>query len=277
MAKRNYIPWSSSEEKNLLPWLHQHQGLTWEQLAEEYCAEVNDGRTFESLRSKRAQLRKGIKRLRAIHPERLGPSRPTAQKARRQQRRESNSDSTIRIPVPPLLELKSRSPEAQAVLALMELQNPLDQIRSPFTPQTLHASMPRGNGFDAASFPSQTSRQAHVQTPETPCQDHIVHVKNTQRHTVEDKDGTSEAFFSGGGNHHAPSARCQEQPRSITSLWQLFRCLADGARIPKPAKIRKKQHSQLNRTSQDKPLRVFPVEDSLFPRNPVGFQEESSD
>ncbi|KAF7589428.1 hypothetical protein BBP40_004298 [Aspergillus hancockii] len=237
MAKRSYIPWSSSEEKNLLPWLHQHQGLTWEQLAEEYCAEVNDGRTFESLRSKRAQLRKGIKRLRAIHPERLGPSR-RARKARRQQQRESNSDSMIRIPVPPLLELKSRSPEAQAVLALMELHNPLGQQRSPL------ASMPRGNGFDAASLPSQTSRQAHVQTPETPRQDRIIRDEITQRHTVGDKDGTSEAFFSGGENHHTLSARRQEQPRSITSLWQLFRRLADGARIPRPAKSRKQHHSQ---------------------------------
>ncbi|KAJ5337474.1 hypothetical protein MYU51_019709 [Penicillium brevicompactum] len=63
MPKPNTIAWCSWEKKNLLPWLLQHRGMTWEAKAKAYFKQFGLKRTGEALRSKRNYL---LRKLRAM-------------------------------------------------------------------------------------------------------------------------------------------------------------------------------------------------------------------
>ncbi|KAF5861550.1 hypothetical protein ETB97_012799 [Aspergillus alliaceus] len=120
MAERNYRLWSPIDERKLLRFLNRHRHLMWEQRAAKYCSEVNVGRTIESLRSKYAQLRRGIRRLRVIYRSRSYLSPLTAQFIHRWQERALNDLSAMQVPDPLVLELKPRSQDILAMLRLIE-------------------------------------------------------------------------------------------------------------------------------------------------------------
>lgn len=66
MGKRGYRPWSHAEEDHLEEWVAQHLELTWDEIAEEYSQTVCP-RSSESLRSKLRQIKRNIRRRRALH------------------------------------------------------------------------------------------------------------------------------------------------------------------------------------------------------------------
>lgn len=123
MAKRNYIPWSPSEEKRLISWVKHHPELSWEARAEKYSTEPGHReRTAESMRSKYRQLCRGIQRQRQIHG-RFSTQRFT-QQARPQRRRYLGNDIFMVVPPPPTLTVKARSSKMQAVIKQTKQRHP---------------------------------------------------------------------------------------------------------------------------------------------------------
>ncbi|KAF7589421.1 hypothetical protein BBP40_004291 [Aspergillus hancockii] len=131
------------------------QSTVWEQRAAKYCSEVNGERNFEFLRSKYAQLRRGISRLRAVHRKRSHLSPSTAQLIHHRQERALNDLSTMQVPNPPILELKTRSQAIQAMLLLIE-RHQRDQSRPPPPVQVPQMNDVRWNDFAAAPLRNQT-------------------------------------------------------------------------------------------------------------------------
>ena len=107
MAKRKYVPWLDWEEENLLPWVTEHQSLSWDERAAKYRRQYCTNRSSESLRSKCNQLLEGIRRRRHIRS-RWSEASPLLYKHRRTRRlppaqRPSVSFSLLHIPPPPKL------------------------------------------------------------------------------------------------------------------------------------------------------------------------------
>jgi hypothetical protein len=86
MGRRGYRPWSHAEEDNLEEWVAQHLDLTWDERAEKYSQTVCP-RSSESLRSKLRQIKRDIRRRRALHMRHLQRRRDVVAKVvgRRQQ------------------------------------------------------------------------------------------------------------------------------------------------------------------------------------------------
>lgn len=116
--------------------------------------EVNNGRTSESLRSKAAQLRRKIRRRRAIHPKRPQPSSSTARSARRRQEDVLKNLSMMQIPTPPVLGLTPRCRKLQAAI-LQGSQYQRDQLQTPRLPQELQD---RGLKQHLSSIPEPNAR-----------------------------------------------------------------------------------------------------------------------
>lgn len=112
MPKGAYIPWTASEENNLERWLYEHRWMSWERRAEEYSKQHNKGRSFESLRGKCNQLRKGIRRRRPISDKMSARTRTTARRARYRRQRLSKGFP----PCPPVFRLKAPDPWARRIL-----------------------------------------------------------------------------------------------------------------------------------------------------------------
>ncbi|KAJ5593588.1 hypothetical protein N7537_010492 [Penicillium hordei] len=112
MPKGSYIPWTASEENNLEQWISEHLWLSWERRAEEYSKQHNKGRSFESLRGKYNQLRKGIRRRRPIS-DKL-PTRIRTMTRRARYRRQKLPEGFP--PCPPVHKLKASDPWARRLL-----------------------------------------------------------------------------------------------------------------------------------------------------------------
>jgi hypothetical protein len=85
--------------------------MSWEKKAEEYSKEHGKGRSFESLRGKRNQLRKGIKRRRPISDRISTRTRITARRTRYRRQKLPMGFP----PRPPALKLKARDPWARRI------------------------------------------------------------------------------------------------------------------------------------------------------------------
>lgn len=70
MRRRDYRPWSQEEEDNLEEWVAKHLSLTWDERAEIYSDTICP-RSSESLRSKLRQVKRNIRRRRALHTRHL--------------------------------------------------------------------------------------------------------------------------------------------------------------------------------------------------------------
>jgi hypothetical protein len=112
MSKGAYIPWTASEENNLERWLSEHRWMSWERRAEEYSKQHNKGRSFESLRGKYNQLRKGIRRRRPISDRMSTRTRTAARRTRYRRQRLPEGFP----PCPPVLRLKRPDPWARRIL-----------------------------------------------------------------------------------------------------------------------------------------------------------------
>ncbi|KAJ6105146.1 hypothetical protein N7523_010273 [Penicillium sp. IBT 18751x] len=112
MPKASYIPWTSEEEETLEGWLSQYSHLSWNSRSEEYHKQFGRRRSPESLRGKRNQLQKGIRRHRLING-RHRVSRRTAVRRARFGRRQHWLD----IPKPPpALKMMTPDPDARRLM-----------------------------------------------------------------------------------------------------------------------------------------------------------------
>ena len=108
MAKRKYVPWRDWEEENLLPWVTEHQSLSWDERAAKYRRQYCTNRSSESLRSKCNQLLEGVRRRRHIRS-RWSEASPLPHKHRRTrhfppaQRPGARLSLLLHIPPPPKL------------------------------------------------------------------------------------------------------------------------------------------------------------------------------
>ena len=108
MTKRKYVPWLDWEEENLLPWVAEHQSLSWDERAAKYRRQYCTNRSSESLRSKCNQLLEGVRRRRHIRS-RWSEASPLSHKQRRTrrlppvQRPRASLSLLLHIPPPPKL------------------------------------------------------------------------------------------------------------------------------------------------------------------------------
>lgn len=127
MSKGAYIPWTTSEEDNLERWLSEHRWMSWEKRAEEYSKQHNKGRSFESLRGKCNQLRKGIRRRRPISDRMSTRTRTASRRARALRYRHQRLPEGF-PPCPPALRLKTPDPWARRLLQQRQIsENQLPQ------------------------------------------------------------------------------------------------------------------------------------------------------
>ena len=121
MPKEKYLPWTESEEDNLEPWLSEYDWMPWKERAKEYSKQHDKDRSFESLRGKRNQLRKGIRR--------------STLRARTTARRAPYQIQTLPQgfpPSPPTFRLKSPDPSARQLLQhVHQYGNPRHQASAP--------------------------------------------------------------------------------------------------------------------------------------------------
>ena len=84
MPRDNVVPWSPSEEQNLLPWLSRNRKLSWKAKAKAYSRQHLINRSGESLRGKQNHLRRKRRLARRIsHSSNLfRRRRPHAQRRR---------------------------------------------------------------------------------------------------------------------------------------------------------------------------------------------------
>ena len=245
MVQRNYIPWPPAEERNLPPWLERHRHLTWEQRAAKYCSEVNNGRTSESLRSKAAQLRKQIRRRRAVHRKRPQPSSSTARSARRRQGDMVNNLSMMQIPVPPVWGLTPRRLNPQAAFFISEHE--CNQLQTTPSPHGRQNSGVQGIAFAAAPLRNQP-RQANFTNRRDPHRDPTIQDRDT-------RDGAEQREDLRAPSHpqcSVPKTRLagsQTKTPFEASLWHLFHRFTGGSRTPKQAGSGKGSRPTWSRTS----------------------------
>ncbi|KAJ5300231.1 hypothetical protein N7508_007474 [Penicillium antarcticum] len=128
MPKEKHVPWTESEEDNLEPWLSIYDWMPWKERAKEYSKQHDKDRSFESLRGKRNQLRKGIRRRRPISDRSNLRARTTARRALYRIQRLPQGFP----PRPPNFRLKSPDPWARQLLQQVhQYGNPRHQVSAP--------------------------------------------------------------------------------------------------------------------------------------------------
>jgi hypothetical protein len=66
IVRTDKIAWSSWEKRNLLSWLHQHRGMSWNERARAYFRQFRVKRTGEALRCKQNYLLRNLRKLHSI-------------------------------------------------------------------------------------------------------------------------------------------------------------------------------------------------------------------
>lgn len=151
MAKRKYVPWPDWEEENLLPWVTEHQSLSWDERAAKYRRQYCTNRSSESLRSKCNQLLEGVRRRHHIRS-RWSEAFPLPHKQRRTrhfppaQRSRARLSLLIHIPPPPKLVIPHFRTSALSV-------------RAPTLPRILRQSAPRYGRQTYAGAPKMHRNQ----------------------------------------------------------------------------------------------------------------------
>ena len=149
MPKDIYLPWTESEEDNLEPWLSEYDWMPWKERAKEYSKQHDKDRSFESLRGKRNQLRKGIRRRRPISDRSTLRARTTARRALYRIQRLPQGFP----PRPPTFRLKSPDPWARQLLQqVRQYGNPRHRLlhrrrrKKKIPSPQFHQTMPRQVG-----------------------------------------------------------------------------------------------------------------------------------
>ncbi|KAJ6019373.1 hypothetical protein N7522_001440 [Penicillium canescens] len=164
MPKEKYLPWTESEEDNLEPWLSEYDWMPWKERAKEYSKQHDKSRSFESLRGKRNQLRKGIRRRRPIADRSTSRARATARRALYRIQRFPQGFP----PRPPTFRLKSPDPWARQLLQQVhQYGNPHHQASAP-APQNKGDSQPAISPNNATPGRS-TYNQHHLALLITDC------------------------------------------------------------------------------------------------------------